>query len=281
MAVRVSEITRLYVTKTYTAADRAAIEKRSRFPACPTRGRNTSAATAASRFNFASLANFAFRVIRGGFAESGRIRTMKSALLGAALLLVPTATFAQRAKSPADAAVFIRIVGSIHADIDEFGVRRSVDLDRVEIGTGSGFVISPYGYVITNDHVVNETEPILITRIKGFQEAKITFKTSRIDVCFQPGSGRGAWFGSRVFCGIVGGVGIRYSISPCSSSAGRTFRTSHSAIRTPSPVGFRSTRSVFRSAAMWKSGRPPAYRIRTERQHHTGRGFSAAGERRR
>ena len=111
---------------------------------------------------------------------------MKSALLGAALLLVPIAAFAQRAKSPADAAVFIRIVGSIHADIDEFGVRRSVDLDRVEIGTGSGFVISPYGYVITNDHVVNETEPILITRIKGFQEAKITFKTSRIDVCFQP-----------------------------------------------------------------------------------------------
>jgi hypothetical protein len=82
--------------------------------------------------------------------------------------------------------VFIRIVGSVHADIEEFGVRRSVDLDRVEIGTGSGFVISPYGYVITNDHVVNDTEPILITRIKGFQEAKITFKTSRIDVCFQP-----------------------------------------------------------------------------------------------
>ena len=111
---------------------------------------------------------------------------MKSALLGAALLLVPIAAFAERAKSPADAAVFIRIVGSVHADIEEFGVRRSVDLDRVEIGTGSGFVVSPYGYVITNDHVVNDTEPILITRIKGFQEAKITFKTSRIDVCFQP-----------------------------------------------------------------------------------------------
>jgi len=111
---------------------------------------------------------------------------MKSVLLGAALLLIPTSTFADRAKSPADAAVFIRIVGSVHADIEEFGVKRSVDLDRVEIGTGSGFVISPYGYVITNDHVVNDTEPILITRIKGFQEAKITFKTSRIDVCFQP-----------------------------------------------------------------------------------------------
>jgi len=110
---------------------------------------------------------------------------MKSVLLGAALLLTSISTFAQRAKSATDAAVFIRIVGSVHAEIEEFGVKRSVDLDRVEIGTGSGFVISPYGYVITNDHVVSDTEPIRITKIKGFQEAKITFKTSRIDVCFQ------------------------------------------------------------------------------------------------
>ena len=110
---------------------------------------------------------------------------MKSALIAAACLLVPGWALAQRAKSPEDAAVFIRIVGSIHAEIEEFGVKRTIDLDRVEIGTGSGFVISPYGYVITNDHVVNETEPVLITRIKGFQEAKITFRTSRIDVCFQ------------------------------------------------------------------------------------------------
>jgi S1-C subfamily serine protease len=110
---------------------------------------------------------------------------MKSILLGAALLLISISTFAQRAKSPADAAVFIRIVGRVHAEIEEFGVKRSVDLDRVEISTGSGFVISPYGYVITNDHVVNDIEPIRITRIKGFQEAKITLKTSSIDVCFQ------------------------------------------------------------------------------------------------
>ena len=110
---------------------------------------------------------------------------MKSVLLGAALLLTSISTFAQRAKSATDAAVFIRIVGSVHAEIEEFGVKRSVDLDHVEIGTGSGFVISPYGYVITNDHVVSDTEPIRITKIKGFQEAKFTFKTSRIDVCFQ------------------------------------------------------------------------------------------------
>jgi len=111
---------------------------------------------------------------------------MRTILLGTVFLLVPAATFAQRAKSPSDAAVFIRIVGSVHAEIEEFGVKRSVDLDRVEIGTGSGFVISPFGYVITNEHVVNDSETIRITKIKGFQESKITLRTSRIDVCFQP-----------------------------------------------------------------------------------------------
>jgi S1-C subfamily serine protease len=111
---------------------------------------------------------------------------MRSVLLSAVVLLMPISAFAQRAKAPADAVVFVRIVGSVHADIENFGARRSVDLDHVEIGTGSGFVISPLGYVITNHHVVTDAEPILVTRIKGFQEAKITLKTSRIDVCFQP-----------------------------------------------------------------------------------------------
>jgi S1-C subfamily serine protease len=130
------------------------------------------------------------RRIYRGFSMAVR-RIVKSVLLGVALFLVPVSSFAQRAKSPADAAVFIRIVGSVHTEVEEFGVKRSADLDHVEIGTGSGFVISPYGYVITNDHVVNESETILITRIKGFQEAKITMKTSRIDVCFQPETAAG------------------------------------------------------------------------------------------
>lgn len=128
---------------------------------------------------------------------------MKSVVLGAVLLLVPVTAFAQRAKSPADATVFIRIVGSVHADIEEFGVKRTVDLDRVEISTGSGFVVSPYGYVITNDHVVNDTETFVITRIKGFQEAKITVKTSRIDVCFQTESAAAHGLASACVAGSI------------------------------------------------------------------------------
>lgn len=108
--------------------------------------------------------------------------SMKTLALTIALALIPCAAAAQRAKSPADATVFIRLTGSVHAEFDDAGIKRTVDLDRVEIGTGSGFVISPYGYVITNAHVVEDGEPLRLT--KGFQKATITLKVSTINVCF-------------------------------------------------------------------------------------------------
>ena len=69
---------------------------------------------------------------------------------------------AQRAASPADATVFIRLVGSVHAEFEEAGAaKQTTDLDRIEIGTGSGFVISPHGYVLTNEHVIRNSEFIV------------------------------------------------------------------------------------------------------------------------
>src|SRR4030095_11560734 len=109
-------------------------------------------------------------------------RFMKTLALATALALIPCAAAAQRAKSPADATVFIRLTGSVHAELDDAGIKRTVDLDRVEVGTGSGFVISPFGYVLTNAHVVENGEPLRLS--KGLQKATITLKVSTINVCF-------------------------------------------------------------------------------------------------
>jgi S1-C subfamily serine protease len=108
--------------------------------------------------------------------------SMKAVALTMALALVPCAAMAERAKSPAEATVFIRLIGSVHAEFEEAGIRRTVDEERVEVGTGSGFVISPYGYVLTNAHVVEAGETLRVT--KGLQRATITLKVSTINVCF-------------------------------------------------------------------------------------------------
>jgi len=95
--------------------------------------------------------------------------------------LLPGVAAAQRAKSPAEATVFIRLIGSAHAEFEEFGIKRTLDVDRLEIATGSGFVISPFGYVLTNAHVVENGDPV---RFKG--RGTVTFRVSSINVCFGP-----------------------------------------------------------------------------------------------
>jgi S1-C subfamily serine protease len=102
--------------------------------------------------------------------------------LAACLVISQAGAAAERAASPADATVFIRLVGSVHAELEDTGSgRQTTDLDRIEIGTGSGFVISPHGYVLTNEHVISNSEFVVND---GGRKGRVTLRVARIDVCF-------------------------------------------------------------------------------------------------
>jgi len=120
---------------------------------------------------------------------------MKALLtLAVALTVLPAPGRPERARTPADATVFIRLVGSAHIEVDEAGDRRSVDLDAIDISTGSGFLFSPAGYVLTNDHVVNNPEDFILSL--GAAQVKVTLRVSKIDVCFRPDAEAGPGLGA-------------------------------------------------------------------------------------
>ena len=103
-------------------------------------------------------------------------------MLAVCLVIGQGTVAAERAATPADATVFIRLVGSVHAEIEDIGTgKQTIDLERIEIGTGSGFVISPHGYVLTNEHVIRNS---VFAVANGTRKGRITLKVARIDVCF-------------------------------------------------------------------------------------------------
>ncbi len=112
------------------------------------------------------------------------VRLATTTALAALLTLAPTIAVAERARSPEDATVFIRLVGSVHVEYEDANGKQVADVDGVEVGSGSGFFISPDGYVLTNDHVVKKTDTVRIS--KGLERATYTLNVATIEVCFRP-----------------------------------------------------------------------------------------------
>jgi S1-C subfamily serine protease len=110
------------------------------------------------------------------------MRSATVIIVAAALALLPRPSHAQRAKSPADATVFVRLIGSVHVEYEDLNGKQVMDVDHVEIGSGSGFVISPQGYVLTNEHVVRSGDEIKASR--GLQRATLTMRVQSIEACF-------------------------------------------------------------------------------------------------
>jgi serine protease Do len=85
----------------------------------------------------------------------------------------------QRVADPAEASVFIRVVGNVEIEVDS-GFERSADEQRhVELGTGTGFVFTPHGHVLTNHHVVTGGSS---NRVVGDREVTSRLTVERIEV---------------------------------------------------------------------------------------------------
>jgi hypothetical protein len=86
-----------------------------------------------------------------------------------------------------DATVFIRVTGSMRAEFVR-GWKQAEEKPEVEIGTGSGFVVSPYGHILTNHHVVSGAE---LTVVRAGTEYQVRLEVDRIEVGLpgRPGTG--------------------------------------------------------------------------------------------
>jgi Trypsin-like peptidase domain len=107
--------------------------------------------------------------------------TRRGVILAFALTLAPAIAHAQRALDPSAATVLIRVFGEVHLEVSELGATRNVDRTDVLMGTGSGFVVSSYGYVVTAHHVVAARE---WTDERGSVTIRARAKPTRLEVVF-------------------------------------------------------------------------------------------------
>ena len=117
---------------------------------------------------------------------TAQLAPIRAGAFAAALSVLSPAASAQ--ENPAAGVVFVRVIGTVVATLgDETGFnRRQIQLDDVQIASGSGLIVSPYGYIVTNNHVIAGGE------LRGYLRGvptQFTLTVQRVQVRFaeQPG----------------------------------------------------------------------------------------------
>ncbi len=84
----------------------------------------------------------------------------------------------ERVADPTEASVFIRVLGKVQIEVDST-FEESAEERNLELGTGSGFVFTPYGHVLTNHHVISGESS---TRVVADREVRTRLTVERIEV---------------------------------------------------------------------------------------------------
>jgi S1-C subfamily serine protease len=103
------------------------------------------------------------------------------AALAVAFAVTCSPAFAARA-TPLEATVLVRLIGHVRVlrGEDERAWREQLlDVREVEIGSGSGFIVSPQGWVVTNHHVIRGEKFVAVVR---GQKVEVSIDVARIEV---------------------------------------------------------------------------------------------------